>query len=125
MREFDIEGLTLVAGNTDVEFNPEHWIIEPVEAAIKRSDDTPKVKLHAIADEHDSLKSYSKDDIVMHEGLRYKCKSDIGPGEWDGELWQLENVQSDINHIQSEIDNINKKGVFLWNIYQLIQYQRN
>ena len=58
-----------------------------------------KVDNAAIAPEFSTASTYAVDDVVMHEGLRYKCTTAVTvAGDWTGSTnWTAETVQSRID----------------------------
>lgn len=62
----------------------------------------------AIAEPYDaSAGTYSVGDIVVYNGQRYKCTTAVAVAEpFDADKWTGEDVETVLEHLQDEIDNI-------------------
>ena len=66
----------------------------------------------AIAEPYDaSAGTYSVGDIVVYNGQRYKCTTAVAVAEpFDADKWTGEDVETVLEHLQDEIDNIPSGG---------------
>lgn len=66
-----------------------------------------KVDSNAIAEPYDTSATYAVDDVVTYQGQRYKCITAVAVAEpFDATKWTGEDVETVLNHLQDEIDNI-------------------
>lgn len=66
----------------------------------------------AIAEPYDATSgTYSVGDIVVYQGQRYKCTTAVAVAEpFDADKWTGEDVETVLEHLQDEIDNIPTGG---------------
>ena len=81
-----------------------------LQTALGNTDRTVANKLDsvAIAEPYDAAAgTYAVGDIVVYQGQRYKCTTAVAVAEpFDADKWAGEDVETVLEHLQDEIDNI-------------------
>lgn len=66
-----------------------------------------KIDSNAIAEPYDTTATYEVDDVVTYQGQRYRCTTAVLVAEpFDATKWIGEDVETVLDHLQDEIDNI-------------------
>ena len=100
--DVDNKVTSLSAQSTDTQYPSAKCVYD----AIQQGGGSDKANSAAIAPEFSSSSTYAVGDVVMHEGLRYKCSTAVSTaGDWNSANWTLEPVQTALGSITPGPDN--------------------